>query len=111
MFRASPMKQALAAVGLAVTLAACGATGTVSSQAPASSRAPATHAASSRAPASHAAPGTFWPYLPVSPARRREPWDIARWVPEAHCSSSPGSEHPWTTGHHRSSTASPIITR
>lgn len=42
MFRASPMKQALAAVGLAVTLAACGTTGTVSAKATAPSKAPVT---------------------------------------------------------------------
>ena len=50
MFRASPMKQALAAVGLAVTLAACGTTGTVPSKAPASSKAPATRVPATRVP-------------------------------------------------------------
>lgn len=50
MFKASPMKQALAAAGLAVTLAACGTTGTVPSKAPASSKAPATRVPATRVP-------------------------------------------------------------
>jgi hypothetical protein len=50
MFRASPMKQALAAAGLAVTLAACGTAGTVPSKAPAT-RAPATRVPVTRVPA------------------------------------------------------------
>jgi len=48
---------------------------------------------------------------PVSPIRRRDRWDIARWAQAARCSSSPGSVHPWMTGHRRLSTPSPTITQ